>query len=203
MKTIKTNVYDFSELSPTAKAKARDWYREGNTDSGFGAECVIEDAKRVFAHCGVTIDRVGYSGFWSQGDGAHFVGSWSAADVKPGGVKQEAPIDETLHSIAAEFERIAALFPLASFTVKHSGHYQHENCTEFSFSFPDANGDETDAPGATQAEEDLEKAAKDAMRWIYRQLEQDYEWRNADEQVDESIESNGYTFTEEGERFGD
>lgn len=203
MKTIKINVYDFSELSPAAKAKARDWYREGNTHDGFGAECVIEDAKRVFAHCGITIDRVGYSGFWSQGDGAHFVGSWSAADVKPGGVKQEAPVDETLHSIAAEFERIAALFPLASFTVKHSGHYQHENCTDFSFSFPDENGDETDAPGATQAEEDLEKAAKDAMRWIYRQLEQDYEWRNADEQVDESIESNGYTFTEEGERFGD
>ena len=76
MKTITqiTNVYDFSELSPAAKAKARDWYREGDTDSGFGAECVINDAKMVFAHCGITIDRVGYSGFWSQGDGAHFVG---------------------------------------------------------------------------------------------------------------------------------
>lgn len=28
MKTIKTNVYAFSELSKEAKAKAREWYKE-------------------------------------------------------------------------------------------------------------------------------------------------------------------------------
>lgn len=204
MKTITqiTNVYEFSELSDKAKATARDWYREASTSDDHGAEFVIEDAKRVFALCGITIDRVGYSGFWCQGDGAHFVGAWRASDVKVGGVKDEAPVDEQLHAIAAEFERIAALFPLASFTVKHSGHYQHENCTNFSFSFPDTNGDETDEPGAASAELTLERVAKDAMRWIYRTLEKEYDYHNADEQVDESIECNGYTFTEEGKRFG-
>lgn len=205
MKTITqiTNVYDFSELSPAAKAKARDWYREASTHDDHGAEGVIEDAKRVFALCGITIDRVGYSGFWSQGDGAHFVGSWSAANVKVGGVKEYAPTDEELHRIAAEFERLAAMFPLASFTVKHSGRYQHENCTDFSFEFLDADGYQVDPPGAQQAEKDLEKAAKDAMRWIYLTLEKEYDYHNADEQVDETIEANGYTFTEDGERFGD
>lgn len=205
MKTIVqiTNVYEFSKLSDKAKAKARDWYRKASIHDDHGAEFVIDDAKRVFTHCGITIDRVGYSGFWSQGDGAHFVGTWRAFDVKAGGVKDEAPVDETLHRIAAEFERVAALFPLSSFTVKHSGHYQHENCTDFSFEFVDADGYQIDPPGAQQAEKDLEKAAKYAMRWIYQTLEKEYDHHNADEQVDESIESNGYTFTEEGERFGD
>ena len=201
--TQTTTVYEFSELSPSAKAKARDWYREASTYDDHGAEYVIDDAKMVFAHCGITIDRVGYSGFWSQGDGAHFVGTWRAADVTLGGVKNCAPIDEKLHAIAAEFERIAALFPLASFTVKHRGSYSHENCTDFSFEFLDADGYQIDPPGAQQAEKDLEKAAKDAMRWIYRTLEKEYDYHNADEQVDESIECNGYTFTEEGKRFGD
>ena len=204
MKTIAqiTTVYEFSELSPAAKAKARDWYRLASSQDDHGAEFVIDDVKRIFPLFGVTVDRVGYSGFWCQGDGAHFVGSWSAADVKPGALKQEAPTDEVLHGIAAKFERIALLFPLASFTVKHSGRYSHENCTDFSFSFPDENGDETDAPGATQAEKDLTETAKRAMRWIYKQLEDAYDWDRADEQVDETIEANSYTFTEEGERFG-
>lgn len=204
MKTITqiTNVYEFSELSPKAKAKARDWYRESSADDSFGSECVIDDAKRVFALCGITIDRVYYSGFWSQGDGACFEGAWRASDVKVGGVKDECPVDTELHGIAAEFERIAALFPLASLTVKHSGHYYHRYCTDFSFSFLDADGNEIDSPDAQQAEKDLTEAARDAMLWIYRQLEKDYDWRNSDEQVDETIEANEYTFTEDGKRFG-
>jgi hypothetical protein len=89
MKTIVqiTNVYEFSKLSDNAKAKARDWYRKASIHDDHGAEFVIDDAKRVFTHCGITIDRVGYSGFWSQGDGAHFVGTWRASDVKAGGRK--------------------------------------------------------------------------------------------------------------------
>jgi hypothetical protein len=200
MKTIQTQVYSLSELSAAAKEKAREWYRNG--DTSFDADSAIEDAKQAFATCGITIDRVLYSGFCSQGDGACFEGTWRAADVKPGAMREYAPKDAELHRIAAEFERLAALFPLATFTVRHSGRYLHEGCTDFSFSFPDQNGDETDAPGATQAERDLEEAAKDAMRWIYRQLEGAYEWDNADEQVDEAIEANEYTFTEDGRRFG-
>jgi hypothetical protein len=206
MKTITqiTNVYEFSELSDKAKAKARDWYREASTHDDHGVEFVIDDAKCVFALCGITIYRVYYSGFWSQGDGACFEGTWCASDVKTGSVKDYAPVDETLHRIAAEFERIAAEFPCASFSVKHRGYYQHENCTEFSFSFPDDSDNESATTLASaRAETDLEKAAKDAMRWIYQTLEKEYKYHNADEQVDESILCNCYTFTEEGERFGD
>ena len=202
MKTIETNVYTLSELSAAAKEKAREWYRNASASDNDGAEYVIEDAKSLFAGCGIEIDRVYYRGFWSQGDGACFEGTWRASDVKPGAVREYAPKDEEAQRIAREFERIATLFPLASFTVKHSGYYYHKHCTDFTFYFPDADGNETDAPGANDAEEALTEAAKDAMRWIYASLESDYEWRNSDEQVDEMIEANEYTFTESGRRFG-
>ena len=52
-----------------------------------------------------------------------------------------------------------------------------------------------------RSETDLTEAARDFMRWIYRQLEAAYEWENAVEQVDDSIRANEYEFTEDGERF--
>ena len=42
----------------------------------------------------------------------------------------------------------------------------------------------------------------DKEGWIYRTLESEYDYQNADEQVDENIEANEYTFTAEGRRFG-
>lgn len=36
--------------------------------------------------------------------------------------------------------------------------------------------------------------------WIYSRLEAEYEYQNADEQVDESIRINEYEFAEDGNR---
>jgi len=43
---------------------------------------------------------------------------------------------------------------------------------------------------------------RDLARWLYRRLEQEYEYRTSDEVVDETIIANDYTFTESGRRFG-
>lgn len=56
-----------------------------------------------------------------------------------------------------------------------------------------------------EADQDSEKfaeIARDFMNWIYRQLESEYDYQNADEQVDDTIRANEYTFTAEGKRFG-
>ena len=37
------------------------------------------------------------------------------------------------------------------------------------------------------------------MKWIYRALEKEYEYQNADEQIGENIIANVYDFTEDGE----
>ena len=52
------------------------------------------------------------------------------------------------------------------------------------------------------AEDIVVEALRDLAHWLYRQLEQEYEFQSSDEMVDEAIIANDYTFTEDGRRFG-
>lgn len=70
--TTETHAYTIHELSDKAKERAH--YQWLENFEFFGAEYVIEDAKEIAALMGWTIDKVFYSGFGSQGDGACFKG---------------------------------------------------------------------------------------------------------------------------------
>lgn len=203
MKTHEIKTYTFDELpTDAAKEKAREWWK--NIDGGnWVSDFCIDNAKEVFALMGFEINRVYFRGFWSQGDGACFESTWCARDVGAAlsRVKKYAPQDEVLHQLAKECERIAQLFPNAYLRVVHRGHYYHEHCTDFTFCITDDNGDEIDTDARGHAEENLSGIAKDAMRWIYRQLEKDYEYSQSDEVVDDTLRANEYEFTEDGERF--
>jgi hypothetical protein len=164
-----------------------------------------------------------WSGFWSQGDGACVEGRWCASDVKPGGVHAECGDHESnndINRIAREFEKLAVDYPTLYFTIKHVGHYSHSNSVSYSI---DADEPDQDAPCLARyrkTEDDPDDAyqlaidrymedlpdedaigelCRDFMDWIYRSLEREYEYINADEQVDESIRINEYEFTEDGE----
>ena len=52
------------------------------------------------------------------------------------------------------------------------------------------------------AEEIVTEALRDLARWLYRQLEREYEYQTSDDSVDEAIAANAYTFTDAGRRFG-
>lgn len=52
------------------------------------------------------------------------------------------------------------------------------------------------------AEEIVIEALRDLARWLYRQLEREYDYLSSDEAVNETIIANDYTFTEAGRRFG-
>jgi hypothetical protein len=55
---------------------------------------------------------------------------------------------------------------------------------------------------AGDAEVIIINALRDLAKWLYRQLEQEYDYLTSDEAVDEMLIANSYTFTEEGRRFG-
>lgn len=182
-------VYTFDELNDAAKECARQWFRDGAFDYEW-YDCVYEDATECLKLAGFIVDKIYFSGFSSQGDGACFEGSWSAANTKPvKAMKQHAPQDKALHEIAATMREIAKRDRTASMSVKHRGHYEHSGCTEFSI---DCVKEDT--------EDQIIQSSREAMDWIYKQLEREYDYQNADEQVDESILANGYEFTEEGKR---
>lgn len=204
MTTKTINLFTFNELSNSAKEKARDWWRSCNDGDTFWSECVIDEAKEQGRNMGLSIDNIWFRGFASQGDGACYEGTWHACDVKTGETAKDwgdSPATKEIRRIAAEFEETAKNFPNASFSVKHRGHYSHEFCTDFNVSL----GEDEDNGSISQeewsrAESDLIETARDYMRWIYKQLEKECEYQNSDEVIDELLESNGYTFLENGER---
>ena len=57
-------------------------------------------------------------------------------------------------------------------------------------------------PPTEDAEETVTEALRDLARWLYRQLEAEYDHLISDETIEEGIIVNEYTFTESGRRFG-
>lgn len=196
-------IYTFDELSDAAKEKAREWYRNGQLDYDWW-DSVYEQADTAAKHLGIDIDRKGkhtpaiyFSGFWSQGDGACFEGSyrykkgWRSAllhEFGPGDTLNELlSIGQALQEIQSkQFYKLEA-------TCRHRGHYQHSGCMSVEVEHAeDRYRDIGDAEGEI----------RDQLRlfadWIYGHLEQEHDWLTSDEQVDESIRANEYTFNEDG-----
>ena len=194
--TISTTVYGYDELSPEAQEKARDWFRSASEGDNFYSEYVIEDAKTIGALMGITIDEVYWSGFWSQGSGACFIGSYRYAKGAIKAVKAYAPQDAELHRIAEALQYIQRKnFYALIARVAHRGHYRHSGCMSVDVE------NSSDKYRATP-EDDVTELMRDFADWIYKQLEVAYEWENSDESVSENIRRNEYTFTESGKRYG-
>lgn len=80
----------------------------------------------------------------------------------------------------------------------HRGHYYHEYCMAITVGRESPTYQDMTA----DAEDAVIEALRDLARWLYRQLEREYEAQTSDEVVDEAMTANGYTFTEVGRRFG-
>ena len=195
MRTEALHIYKYEELSDGAKANARAWFRNSDSDN-FWAECAIDDAKEVAALMGWEIDKVYYSGFWSQGDGACFEGimRYNKGCAK---LVKAYTNDAELNRIAKAWQSLQRRnFYALEASVKHRGHYYHEMCTVFDCEDTRSNYGWMQNP---EAEDDIKEIARDFMRWIYRQLKTEYEYSVSDEVVAENIIANGYEFTEDGE----
>jgi hypothetical protein len=220
MKTITLNLYEFNELSDKAKEKAREWYRRATECDNYFSEHVIDEAVQqgellgfefkthdVKLHGGGTRQEpcIWWSGFSSQGDGACFEGTWRACGVKADKVAEgwgDDPATTEIKRIAAAFAKEAALFPHATFKISHVGRYSHKYSVDYDFTLIPEDSEEEWGDNHKQSVEQLKELSRDFMRWIYRQLEKEYEYQNSDECVDENIRCNEYTFTKDGNRFG-
>lgn len=206
MRIKETKVYPYDELSDAAKQKARDEHRRFLGEVWDG-EATLEDFQQIAPLLGVTLakDRKGkpeihYSGFWSQGDGASFTGEWHAADVQLGKLIEYAPQDLTLRQIADTLARLAVEYPgLWGRVERTSHHYAHERTVGLTqLEQVDAEDHEVEILQRAAVEARLIDALRDLMRWLYRQLEADYEYATGDDAVVESIRANEYEFNAEG-----
>lgn len=210
---IETTVYQFEELSDTAKEKARAWYREGACDHDWH-DFIFEDFVVICTILGITLKTrpvklmgggsradpcIWFRGFYAQGDGACFEGTYAHANGAAAGIRAHAPKDVELHRIADTFQKVQRRnFYQLQADIRHSGHYTHEYCMVIS-----VERDSPTAQGMTKdAEEIVTETLRDLARWLYHQLEREYEYQTSDAVIDETIAANAYTFMASGRRFG-
>lgn len=209
VETIERKLFTFEELESDAQEKALEWMREGACQDSHWYEFVYDDADSVFKILGIDSRKpvklmngstryepaIWFSGFCSQGDGACFEGSYS---YKPGAlkaIKEHAPQDETLHDIAERLTRLQRrYFYKLTAEVTHYGRYYHEHSA--SIQVEDSRDSYRDIKPEDESE--LQDCLRDLMRWIYSQLETEYEFQNSDETLKENILANGYEFTADG-----
>lgn len=193
MQAYTDKIYTFEQLDDSAKEAAREWYRQHCLDYEWwdGVFDLVKDAGECL---GIDVDRIYFSGFGGQGDGACFEGAYSYRKGWREALKKKFGGD-----LLAELEKIgfalqavqAPAFYKLSASVSQSGRYMHSGCTYISVDHADRY--------ATDVEEDgIKDGLRDFMDWIYCKLEEEYEWLMIDEQVDEAIIANGYEFTEDG-----
>jgi len=188
MRVLETKVYKFDELSDDAKDNAREWKRTCFNQDADWHEFAIEDAKECITLLGFAVTDVLYTGFWSQGDGACFTGHWYAENVCPvAKMRAHAPKDAVLLRLSRDLNALARKDKEAFATLTHRDRYCNENTIEFSV---DCRRDDT--------ADTLKELGREAMQWIYRQLEAEYEYHTADAQLDDAIRANEYEFTESG-----
>lgn len=201
MKTKTINIYSFDELSEAAKEKAREWYRNGALDYGWW-DAVYEDADTIAKLLGIEINRKGskgqtpeiwFRGFYSQGDGSSFAGHYSYAKQAPKKIRDYAGQDTELHRIADQLQALQRkhFYRLCAEITSHRDTSIRVEVHKDFGSYVDTGG--------IDAEQELIDLLNNFNRWIFRQLEKEYEYLTSDEAVDGSLRANEYEFDEEGE----
>jgi hypothetical protein len=172
MKSKTVNLYTFDELSDSAKEKARDWYRNGALDYDWW-DYLYEDAARI----GLKITE------FDLGNRKHIKGRLTAT------------VGTVCQRIMAEHGTGCDTYKLAeAWAAKSDGltALLEAKCD-------DEAEEERDKLEAEQEanEAEFEQAL---LEEYFSLLDKEYEYLNSNEQVDESIRINEYTFTESGKR---
>ena len=206
--TTTRTLYKFSELSPEAQQHALENQSRFESEF-FDFEFVYDDAATIAALFGLDLDTryiplmngstrpeptIYYSGFSCQGDGACFEGRYKYKKGALKAVKEYAGQDQELHRIVEALQEIQKknFYQLTART-KHSGHYYHSGCMSVDVERSDGK-EMTD-----DAEETVKECLRDFADWIYKQLENEYDYRTGEEACREAIEANEYEFDEKGE----
>ncbi len=214
---VEKEVYTFSELSDEAKQRARDTYKEaeGEEFGAFGE--LLESAEtaakllglefnttEVSLHGGKTRQKpdIAYSGFWSQGDGLSFSGSYKFIPGCSDKVREEFGTDTVIHGIADRLTALHCTLRLlkgewltGTITRDKCAHYVHKMTMDATAT--DKDGEEMDETIC----KDFLELMRDFADWIYNGLEEEYNYRTSDESADQYLMDSDDEFDEDGDRI--
>ncbi len=188
MRTIRTKIYKFEELSEDAQQTAIDKMREINVNYDSWHDGILEGCKEKLDEVGFLNSEIWYTGFHSQGDGLCF----------------DAKIDVSKFATTPNEKRVVKLIDAglienpSILKTSFANHYSHEN-TRF------VDYDTTDKKNIDEALKDIcytiELNRIALCKDFYNTLYKDYEYLQSDEVVKETILANEYEFTKDGNIF--
>ncbi len=207
MKTIQLNLYQFSELDEKAKKKAL--YELSDINVNFDwHEAVFYDFQIITETIGIslTTNNIHFSGFYSQGDGSAFKANVDlpglAEAIKNESWKSYAPLLDLQLPVYEVDKRIIKLIKSGHIDIypqiiqPTSAYYVR---VELNNQFP-YNNHRYD-----RIEVELEKlenwllqVAQKLNRYLYKALQDDYEYHTSEKAIIETIEANEYHFTADG-----
>lgn len=184
-------------VSSERKEKLIEKHRYINVDYPDWWNNVYHEFRSDMYDCGIQVDRMYFSGFCSQGDGACFEGGFATL---------KAYLD---YHHKGQFPMIRKLMEHGGYvylSCSHTGRYYHENCTHFSVEhdtfyhliecpteFHEQIVDQWDRQLEQEVDE-LEDAAKEQFRSymqdLYRKLEAENDHLTSDEVVWDTIVTN-------------
>ena len=199
----------FAELPESVQNSIIEKRRQTNGEFFDGKDFVYDDAATIAGLFGLEINRqywtnsygfkgseptIYYTGFWSQGDGACFEGTYRYKRGALKAVKQHAPQDTTLHNIVESLQRaqVANFYKVVA-TCKHSGHYYHSGCMSVTVEYTD------DSYRDVKNEDDFIQALREFADWLYSQLESAYDYETSEENAREYLENDDTEYTIDGE----
>lgn len=210
-----------------AVEKARQWLQEGATDHEWWEYC-YEKWQDALDQIGFTDAKISFSGFWSQGDGASFSSGinperlidFMASYIQPKDSIDMVPDGKKIHghdedfrpwivkqidgkrTVPAHRRLLWCINNIDACVRQNSSNYSHERTCSVDIDLLDRKEHKRLDRLFEDWKEDVETLRLDLCKAIYKELEEEYEFRTADEQLIEDAEANDWTFDESGNREG-
>lgn len=194
-----TEVYQLSELDRYTQEYAYNKWRETNE---FFDDFLIDDFTAIGACIGIEIYKVKWSGFWSQGDGASFIGRY---EYKKGWKKALADYCNEYELVrigqALQREQSKYFYKLHANVTDGRGNYSHKNSVIIDVTHAD-DYDRWGCVNIPESDSDcVEELLKDFMDYMYKSLDKEYEDQNSFESFRVYCDDNDCFFEEDGGRY--
>lgn len=198
MITKEISLFEIADLqkpeNASLKALAIEKNRDINVDFDWWAY-TYDDFKEICSRIGIDVERINFTGFWSQGDGACFLGCYR---YKKQGIKllMEYIEDKEIIEIAGRMKDLQkSCFYKYAANIEQHGRY----CHEYTMYTNSEILDYYEYKGFEELDMAFLGCFRSLAKWLYKRLENKYDYLISDEAVFETLESNGYTFNKFGE----
>ena len=195
---IEKTVYSFSDLETNEELKRKVLEKNDDINVTYNwAEYSIDDFKELSKIIGIDIKDMYFSGFWSQGDGACFTGSYQYRKNALKDLIAYSPQDNDLHEAVKQLQVFQRkCFYAMTVKITQMGNYCHENTMVFDF---DTQIDKMSIGSKIDSlEREFKALFKWLAKWLYRKLEKEYEYLTSETAILGTLQANEYEFYLDG-----